>query len=67
MLSHADKARQSKLLGNRAECALRLGNYETALADCEESLSLDPTNAKSSARKAKAEAALAEAAEKAAK
>ena len=48
--------------GNRAECALRLGDFEKALADAQTSLDLDKTNAKSQARKTRAEEAIAEAA-----
>ena len=55
-----DPERSSKLLGNRAECNLRLKNWELALSDATESLALDSTNAKSQARKEKAELALAE-------
>ena len=48
--------------GNRAECALRLGDFEKALADAQTSLDLDKTNAKSQARKTRAQEAIAEAA-----
>ena len=63
----SDDERESKLLGNRAECYLRLGDFENALASAEASLACDPNNAKSQARKKTAEEAIAEVAEAEAK
>jgi ATP-binding cassette subfamily F protein 2 len=63
----SDDERESKLLGNRAECYLRLGDFEKALESAEASLACDPNNAKSQLRKKTAEEAIAEVADAEAK
>jgi ATP-binding cassette subfamily F protein 2 len=55
-----DDPRESKLLGNRSECYLRLGDYAKALESAEASLALDSSNAKSAARKKTAADAIGE-------
>eukprot|EP01052_Picozoa_sp_SAG31_P011452 SAG31_NODE_648_length_13204_cov_57.612908_6_plen_858_part_00 len=55
-----DDERKSKLLGNMAECQLRLKRWDEALETANESLKFDPTNEKSAARAEKARKALKE-------
>jgi G3E family GTPase len=43
--------RKGTLFSNRAECYLRTGNYQKALADCDASLEIDENNDKSRSRK----------------
>ena len=57
---YGDTERQSKLVGNRAECQLRLSKWTEALEDAKLSVSLDATNAKSQARVERAQAELDE-------
>ena len=65
-----DDERESKLFGNRAECHLRLGDFDKALESADASLACDPKNEKSKVRKKTAQDAIdaaagAEAAKKA--
>ena len=53
-----DDERESKLLGNRAECHLRLGDFEKALESADASLACDPKNEKSNVRKKTAQDAI---------
>lgn len=50
----ANKNMNSKLLQNRAQCKIRMKDYDSAIADCERAISLDPGYTK--ARKTKANA-----------
>lgn len=50
----ANRGTNCKLLGNRALCATKLKRYDTAIADCERALQLDPAYTK--ARKTRARA-----------
>eukprot|EP01050_Picozoa_sp_SAG11_P010714 SAG11_NODE_1090_length_5918_cov_1.889156_1_plen_1076_part_00 len=43
--------RKAVLFSNRAECYLRTGKYQKALADCDSSLLIDDTNDKSQSRR----------------
>ncbi|CAH0051303.1 unnamed protein product [Clonostachys solani] len=40
------KPMSAKLLGNRAQCSIRLGNYEMTIADCDAAIRLDPNYVK---------------------
>jgi DnaJ family protein C protein 7 len=50
----SNKGMNSKLLQNRAQCKIKLKQYDDAIADCERAISLDPGYTK--ARKTKANA-----------
>ncbi|KAF7562005.1 hypothetical protein G7046_g2133 [Stylonectria norvegica] len=50
----SNKGMNAKLLQNRAQCKIKLKQYDEAMADCERAISLDPSYTK--ARKTKANA-----------
>ncbi|SZF01571.1 unnamed protein product [Blumeria hordei] len=50
----SNRGTNSKLLQNRAQCHLRMKNYEAAISDCERAISLDPTYTKAKKTKATA-------------